>query len=1351
MNNIDQRVVQMQFDNKQFESGVKESLGTINDLKKGLDLTQAGQHLDNLYKKGKAFSLQGIADGVDSLNQRFSTMGIVGMSVINNLTSAAMQGAKKIAGFMLTPLIEGGLKRAEAIEQAKFQFEGLGMDVEKTMESALAAVKGTAYGLGDAALVAAQLGASGMKAGEAMTAALRGTAGVAAMTKSEYSDIGRIFTTVAGNGRLMGDQLNQLSSRGINAAATVAKYLGVTEGKVREMVSDGQISFETFSLAMDDAFGSHAQDANKLFSGALANMQAALARIGAEFQTVKLDSFRDMLNALTPVIDMVHEKMMPLIDLINEFQVAIAHTVVTKLTWFEDFNKKFKFVDRIVEALRVNIITLKIIFETIGKAFRSAFPKASTYDLITLSHAFLDLSEYLMVLASPEVLGKIYKVFKGFFSVIRFGVDIVFTLAQCIFGLAKGLIPLGGLLLNIASGFGAFISGITTAITSADIFSDTVKSCNTLGNALSSLFEHIKDIVPFFFNLAKGVSKVFEGMFGGITKGINGLDIEKLVKLINGILFGVILKNLGDLINNLAFLSKRGLGLDGIIGVFDKLKATLTLYQGQLKGATLMKIAIAVGILALSLVMLASIDSDKLMGAIAAMGALFVQLGLAFKVFEGLSFGFKALVVIPPLLIGMATAIFILATSVKLLSTIDWPGIIKGLVAISGLMGILVAATKLLSKSGKGLATTGVGLVLFAAAIHILAGALKKIGELSVATIAKGLAGIALLMTELVIFNKFVKNNLTVKSSIALIFLGTALNILGEAVRRFGEISVKNLAKGLGAIAVVLYELLLFMKLAGRSSQIVTTAIAMNILGAALYILAGAIDKMGGMSVGELAKGLIGLGIALGIIAVAMKFMAGALPGAAALLVVAGALAIFVPLLKILGGMSLKEVATSLGMLAGVFAVLGLAALVLTPLIPALLGLGAALTLIGLGCALAGAGLVAVSIGITALAAAGVAGAAGLTAMVAALIGLIPLMLQKTAEGIVAFCDVIAVSGKSITAAITTILMSILNSITMIAPKLISTVMLLLTNLIKALVVAVPMFVRAGFALLLGVLRGIRDNIGQVVTTAVEIVVNFINALAANLPKIVQAGFNFVIAFINGLANGIRKNNKRVIKAVDNLLSAFIDAAKEWVIAGAKKIEQIGKDIVQGMINGVKAKIDKIGSIAKTLGAALLKGIKKFLGINSPSKKMEEVGMYSVAGLAKGLKKYAGNAVSEAKNVGGKTVDAMSKAIAKVSDISGQDLSLAPTIRPVVDLDEVTSARKTIESTLGASATINTALAAQRARSISRPQSSAEKVVEKTAAMGESFSFVQNNYSPKALSRLEIYRQTKNQLSAVKG
>ena len=195
------------------------------------------------------------------------------------------------------------------------------------------AVLGTAYSYDVAAKAASQLAASdvgviekekvllnGTKAtakyfNEDMTKAILGIAGVASMTGSSFEDISQVFTRVAGQGRVMSNDLNSISARGLNAAATLAKYLDKTEAEVRDMVTKGQIDFKTFSAAMTDAFGEHAKDSTQTFMGALEDVKAALARIGADFYGPYLTAARDILNSLTPIVDLVHDRIQPALDL----------------------------------------------------------------------------------------------------------------------------------------------------------------------------------------------------------------------------------------------------------------------------------------------------------------------------------------------------------------------------------------------------------------------------------------------------------------------------------------------------------------------------------------------------------------------------------------------------------------------------------------------------------------------------------------------------------------------------------------------------------------------------------------------------------------------------------------------------------------------------------------------------------------------------------------------------------------------------------------------------------------------------------------------------------------------------
>ena len=348
MSNIEERVVKMQFDNSQFERRVRTTINSLNDLKKASNLKGAAAGMEELQRVANAFSLAKISTGVESLQKRFSTFGIVGMRVIQNVTDSLMNLTKKAAGFVTGGILTGGKNRAFNLENAHFQLLGLLKDeqaVADVMKNVSDSVDGTAYSLDAAATVASQLAASGMRAGDQMFSSLRAVAGVAAMTNSEYSDIGRIFTQVAGQGKLMGDQLLQLSGRGMNAAATLADYLTrvgngaqVTEAEVREMVSDGQIDFATFAAAMDDAFGEHAKKANETFSGALSNIRAALGRIGAMFYSpliVQNGALVQMFNAIRVKINDVKKALEPFAAFVTNNIIKMAERATKAIAAFD--------------------------------------------------------------------------------------------------------------------------------------------------------------------------------------------------------------------------------------------------------------------------------------------------------------------------------------------------------------------------------------------------------------------------------------------------------------------------------------------------------------------------------------------------------------------------------------------------------------------------------------------------------------------------------------------------------------------------------------------------------------------------------------------------------------------------------------------------------------------------------------------------------------------------------------------------------------------------------------------------------------------------------------------------------
>ena len=207
---IDERVVEMRFNNKQFEEGVRQSMKSLDNLDQSIDNLD-NKSLNNLVEKLNKINFDAIEQGVEGLEKRFSAFGVAGMAVIQELVHGVTTLGSKMLKAVTAPLSimkNGGWARAMNIENAKFQIEGLGLSFEQLESSISKAVDGTAYGFDAAAKAAGQLSASGVKAGKDMDDALRAISGVAAMTNKGYEEISPIFTAVAGQGKAMAMQMN---------------------------------------------------------------------------------------------------------------------------------------------------------------------------------------------------------------------------------------------------------------------------------------------------------------------------------------------------------------------------------------------------------------------------------------------------------------------------------------------------------------------------------------------------------------------------------------------------------------------------------------------------------------------------------------------------------------------------------------------------------------------------------------------------------------------------------------------------------------------------------------------------------------------------------------------------------------------------------------------------------------------------------------------------------------------------------------------------------------------------------------------------------------------------------------
>lgn len=222
-------------------------------------------------------------------------------------TGAVVLGAA-FAGLGAT--LVAGFNRLEGIDNARAKLQGLDYDaqqVDAVMTDALASVKGTAFGLDSAATVAASAVAAGIEPGDALQRTLSLVADTATIAGGSMEELGSIFNKVAASNRLSMAEVNQLSDRGIPVLSALADQLGVTQGEVANLVSQGAVDFATFQAAMEGALGGAAAASGTTFSGALANVEASISRIGAGLLGGVFPSLAPLFQSLTTALGPLEE------------------------------------------------------------------------------------------------------------------------------------------------------------------------------------------------------------------------------------------------------------------------------------------------------------------------------------------------------------------------------------------------------------------------------------------------------------------------------------------------------------------------------------------------------------------------------------------------------------------------------------------------------------------------------------------------------------------------------------------------------------------------------------------------------------------------------------------------------------------------------------------------------------------------------------------------------------------------------------------------------------------------------------------------------------------------------------
>lgn len=1551
MASIDNKVVSITFDNASFEKNVAQTMKTLAGLKASLDMKGAASGLQDISNAASKFSLAGIGSAVDNISSKFSAMGAVAFSVINNITSRAVDAGLSLAkSFTIDPIISGFAEFELKMGSIQTIMSGSGEPLEvvnqKLQELNTYSDK-TIYSFKDMTSNIGKFTNAGLSLDQSV-ASIQGIANVAAISGANSEEASRAMynfaqSLSAGSVKLMDWKSIENANMATASFKTELLESAVAAGTLTKDADGLYKTLEGTPVTATKGFNESLTEqwlTTEALNATLARYADETTEIGAKATAAATDvkTFSQMMDTLKEAAGSGWATTSELIfgdfeegkklwtginDQIGGMISASAEARNGVLQIWKDGGGRALMIKSLGEA----ISNLGKILTPIKEAFRNVFPATTGRDLLTMTVRF---SEFVKKLEPSEKTVKNLKTaFQGFFDGIAIGIHIIKGVAGLI---GKILGAFGGAsdgkILAVAAKIGEFVTSIKMVLVNGgaldDFFGDLgdtivgfIKKVD-FGPVISGIKDFISslDFGPAIDRVKSAFEKLdftgltvaidaiksaFKGLFGGkdsaaaktatesvslLSTVLSGLAsvaqsvINAIGKLFTGIgtIGSAIGGFLGDVQNELANLwnsltsslgegpdldqifqglalalgggfvallakfAKNGFKLDfGQFKLMDELKDSLSAVTGSLKAMqtnikadTLLKIAMAMGVLALAMLGLSFVNGEDLGKSLAAMAggmAALVSTMVALEAITTSATGAAKLVLLAVAIGLLAGAVLLLGISAKLLGSMSWSELATGLTGVIGLLLGMAAATQLIAANTDGLIKAGFSMILIAGAMVILALAVKIMGSMDLVTIGTGMGAIAAGLIVISTAMAKMPEKGVIRAAIGIGVLGLSLIVLAGGLKVMAMLNLEEIGKGLGVLAVMMGGLVLAMEKLG-DKKVFAAGGAMLLVGLALVAVAKALTDVSKISWGDLAKGLITFGGILLLIAIAMKGVKASLGGAVALFVVAQSLDALAGVLQKVGTLPIAVIVQGLIVLGAAIAGLAIITNILTPLIPIMAGFGVALFLVGAGAALFGAGVYLIARAVQILATAGKAGVEVFISVLDDLLLQLPAVAIAFGEAAFLFVTSFLSGFDTLIPMIVELIGTLLGAITELVPQFIETAVVVITAFLEGVRQVYPELIETAISMLLAFLTGIRDNIGEVVTLALQIMEEFILAIAGQvdnlaaaavtlivawlgavagmLSDIIAAGVKLLVDFISGIVQNISdiadaatdlvvefvasigRNYLKVVTAgtdlIVDLITGLGNAASRVVTAGVDTIiafiEGVGKnavrlataaaDVIIDFVNGIATAINdkapelreaggrlgmaiadgmtfglasKAGDVISKVGgvaSSAINGAKSILGINSPSKVFWAIGEGIVEGLAIGISKDAPAQKSTNKLVSG-VVDTFKESLKGIPDAIADMSELNPTITPVLDLTNVRKGANSLNSLLDTRANYSKALNLSTDLESQRDETTSTQYAGPTE-----IKYEQNNYSPKALSTNDIYRQTRSQIAIVK-
>lgn len=786
-------------------------------------------------------------------------------------------------------------------------------------------------------------------------------------------------------------------------------------------------------------------------------------------------------------------------------------------------------------------------------------------------------------------------------------------------------------------------------------FNNAYKPLEVTKEFVINMIESIQNGFMSFIQFMKDCVSSVKNFISSIVSAVQDADVEA-IDIINIGMFGGALVFLKKTIPKIIdFIKSPGSLKDSIIGVLDELGGVLEAYQKNIKSNIIIKIAVAIGILAASVFVLSKVDPDRLLPAVGALGGLVAGIMGALWMFDKIDpEDIKKTTLMTVSLIAVAISLNILASALNKLSKLDWAGTATGLTGLAGACLILFGLMKGFEKLKINPKIGGQCMIL-ATALIVLSGALYLLGSIDVKKVLQGLGVMAISLAGFAAFfnaNKKINNSVKIASS--LIPLTMSLLLLAGALAIFGNMDVGTLIQGFVVLASALAAFSAFANSFRKfEGKIIQVSVGLGILTVTLYALAGALAVFGNMNINTLIQGFMVLSVSLLTLSVGLHAMPSNTKGiasglfvlSAAMLVLSASLkamgsldlwsiikamiAMFSSLtifgaagyvlkpiipeltnlaksliilgaamkvmsigLKGLGSMDLWTIINGLIAMAGTIAVFGIAASALQPVIPLMTSLALGIGAIGVACMAVGAGLIVLSVGLTSLGGSITALGATTSAGLMAICAVIPVFTAAVALGLASFLTTLGYNSDAIERAVGDLLIALWRAITRAIPQFVTAIKTLFSNILLALNELVPQLIATVTNIILKVLESISLTIPQIMETVTQVFSSVLTMITELAPQIIET----VVTILMELLQALSEHLPEIMTFVGNFLTEFINLIVEKAPEIVTACIQIVLDVLDALTENLPLVSEKVFNFVTEVITSVLEDLSNAIG-----------------------------------------------------------------------------------------------------------------------------------------------------------